>query len=239
MNSLGFSILVGMAGAVISAWWSDRARIRKAARTIDAKFKSLSQPPRFTALGDATDIPAGVMARLDEFDALCTTSLGFMPLGRLREYSGEGVLMGVRTVLVTPDRGVAAVLATSHQNPALSFRSFASELPTGIVYASDVRTVSPPTPQIDLLRHETTDAASVLLAALRARLASLGGKPLPFDSMAAYLAMQDRSWHYSREARLQNGNVIDLDSLRRLSKAKLSESRLRRVHAEILKLNQR
>lgn len=237
MNNLWASVLVGVVAALISGWWSDRTRVRAAAAAIDARFKSLRRPPRYTPLGDAADIPLAVLERLDQFDAVCMTSLGFTAQGRLREYSGEGVLMGVRTVLLNADRTIAAAFATSHQNPALAFRAFTSELPAVIVYASDASTISPPTPHIEPLRYHKRDDASVLLAALRKRLASLGIAPVPFDSMAAYIAMQDRSWQIHYEARLQNANVIDLDTLRRLSNSKLSERRLRRVHAEILKLH--
>lgn len=236
-TNTSMSLLLCAVAAACILWWLDVRRVRRAAQKIDARFKSLDSPPTFSPLHESDDIPASAIAKLDAFDDALATGMGFTVLGRLREFSVQGALLGVRTVLVNADRTITATFAMSHTNAAISFRSFCAELQPCIVCSSDARSVSPPSPNLVKLHHGKADESIALLQALQEKLNALDGHRLPFDSLDAYTQMQVRMWHFSREARLKNANVIDLDTLRRLAPAGFSERRLRRVHDEIVRLN--
>jgi len=229
-------IASALAGAVLW-WWLDGVILRRAARLIDRRFKQLQGAPSWTPLGDAGDIPRAAISRLDEFDALCRGSFGFAPLGRLREFSAEGALLGVRTVLLNPERTIAAVFACSHVRKELAFRSFVSETDGRIFSSTDAKSVSPETPEVTVLRHGAKEETAALLQDLRTQLAAVEAPLRRFESLGAYQEMQMRYWRIGDEARRRNGYVVDLESLRRLAPAHLSARRLARVHTEILKLN--
>jgi hypothetical protein len=231
-------LALGAAGLLLRRL--DARRLRRAAARIDAGFKVLALEPQWTPLTVVDDLPATVIERLDRFDA-SVAGLGFAPLGRLREgYPQQNRTVGVRTVLVDAARGTTAVYACAHDLPeTIAFRSLASRLGETLVLSTDARKMTPDPANQRVTRYATDTAIDLMHREHLARLAAAGAAPRRFETLDDYRELQVQMWREGNAARREQRYVIDLDVLRGLATPHLSEDRLKRLHAEIVRLNAR
>jgi hypothetical protein len=243
MNStIQLTLAAAGAGSLLLWWidvgWLDARRLRRAAARIDASFKELALEPQWTPLDGVDDIPAAVIERLDRFDAILA-GLGFAPMGRLREfYPQPHRTVGVRTVLIDAGRGTTAVYACVHTPPAtLAFRSLASRVGETLVLSTDARKTTPDAANQQVTRYGIGAAIERMHREHLARLAAAGAAPRRFETLDDYRAMQVQMWRDANAARRERHYVIDLEVLRSLAPPHLSDGRLKRLHAEIVRLN--
>lgn len=228
--------LVTVVAVAVTLWWVDRAHIRTAAKKIDAHYRGLRREPRWVEAIPASEVPAAVTAKLDQWDALCQRELGLRPLGRLAEYA-ESDFLGVRTVLLDPSGGFAATLACSHVNPAISFRGLASKAGGRFVLTVDAKSPSSPPDQVVVTQLAKTATERAMVEAHLAAVQRVG-EAVPFADMAQYVDFQTELWQAGHAHRTQQGYLIDLESLQRLAPPQMSAARLAKIHAAIVALHQ-
>jgi hypothetical protein len=233
-------MIAGVAFAVAAgAQLLRRAQIRGKAIRIDASYKRLNREPHWSPLTDPSVVPAEVLARLDEWEALCRRELQMTPLARLKEHYADGELIGVRSVLLNGERTIAATFAVSHRNPKVSFRSFGSFADDRFLLTSDIKSRFQ---RPDNIVYQYVDAAMPAGDMYRAQIAHLKNRsatPRPFNGVNSYIDMQTRMWSQTNALRQQAGYVMDAESLRRLAPQQMSDATLREIHSEIVRLNRK
>jgi len=219
-------------------WIIDTLRLRAAAKKIDASFRKLAREPHWVPLQDPSFFDDKVIARLDSWDELCSQQLNLKPLVRLQEQYTDGQRIGVRTVLVSEDRSIAATFACSHKDTNISFRSFISVIDSKMLIATDARFLSD-RPDNHIVGSFDKSATEVdMLEKLFDLRRQVPGDTKGFVTPEAYVAVQQTMRREANAIREKKQYVIDLNTLRKYAPPNLSESRLRRIHGYIVKLHQ-
>ena len=233
------AISIGLIGTaiVMAALYGDDLRLRRAAIRIDANFQKLKRPPSWQELGSIDAFSSALQESILKFEDACGRELGFASLGRLRELGADGELLGVRTVMMSPDHKISAVFAGSHLKESLKFRMIGVRTREEFIYAIDRRIGFTNPVNIRATAVSADFSEQQMLSALNQLLELQTSPIIECRDMAAYVDWQRAAWDAKNQERSTAGFVIDWASIRRLSPAHMSDRRLKRLHAKILKLH--
>ena len=236
LTTLFFLLLIGAAMAVL--WIVDTRRLRSAAKSIDASFQKLAREPQWQPLLTPQTFGDNTIARLDNWDSLCSQLLKFVPLTRLQEGYADSEVLGVRTVLISDDHTIVGTFACSHKDPRIFFRSFISVVGEKVLMTTDAKSLSNrPQNYIVGMFDKQADEVDMVKKLMELRQ-SISGTIKRFDTVETYVSVQQTMWRESNLIRMKDQYVVSIEALRKLAPANLSESRLKRIHRYIAELHE-